>query len=132
MPDPVLASRVRPLVLLVDSHLDTRELYGIWLERAGLHVVHAASADEALHLVASEMGLPVIDGYEFCRRLRQRPETRDLPIIAVTAWAMPAEVQLAWEVGCDAVLPKPCAPETLLAAIARLLRLPSAPVARPS
>ena len=129
-----------PLVLLVDRHSDTRDLYRFWLERGGLRVADAASTSEALGLVASlgprivatEMGLPVVDGYELCRRLRQQTETRSLPIIAVTSWAMPGDVQRAWDVGCDAVLPKPCAPEALLAEIVRLLRSPFVPVARPA
>jgi len=137
---PVLSSSSQPLVLLVDGHSDTRDMYRMWLERGGLRVVDTASADEALvlvallgpRIVATEMGLPVMDGYEFCRRLRRQPETHRIPVIAVTSRVMRNEVERAWDAGCDAVLPKPCAPETLLVEIVRLLRLPSAPVARPS
>jgi CheY-like chemotaxis protein len=140
VPDTALSSSSPPLVLLVDAQSDRRDLYRSWLERGGVHVVDASSADEALvladlfapHVVATEMGLPAVDGYELCRQLRQRPETCHIPIIAVAAWAMADEVQRAWDVGCDAVVSKPCAPEALLAEIVRLLRLPSVPAAKPA
>ena len=138
--DAVLSSGPPPLVLLVDGHHDTRDMYRMWLERGGLRVVDAASADEALVLVdllgprvvATEMGFPVMDGYELCRRLRRQPETHRIPNNAVTSRVMRNEIERAWDAGCDAVLPKPCAPETLLVEIVRLLRLPPAPVARPA
>ena len=63
-----------------------------------------------------------------CADLKKSPETKGIPIIAVTAWEMGDCVEQARRAGCDLVLVKPCLPETLLTEIQRLLNLP---IARP-
>jgi CheY-like chemotaxis protein len=119
----------QPVVLVVDSDADTREMLRMCLDRCGIEATEAANAPEALakvseslpHAVLLDMALPGIDGYDLCRMLRERPDTHRTPIIAVTGYAFPADIQRAREVGCNAVLVKPCAPQHVLLELQRLL-----------
>jgi two-component system, cell cycle response regulator DivK len=118
-----------PVVLVVDSDADTREMLRMCLKHYGIEAAEAANAHDALqqvseslpHAVLLDMALPGIDGYDLCRMLRERPDTHRTPIIAVTGYAYPADIQRAREAGCDAVLVKPCAPQYVLLELQRLL-----------
>lgn len=79
-------------------------------------------------LVLMDLGLPVMDGYEATRRLRLEPGMFDLPIIALTAHAMPEDHARALEVGCDDYDVKPVDLERLLKKMAALLPDPNEPV----
>jgi CheY-like chemotaxis protein len=118
-----------PLVLVVDSDADTREMLRKCLNLYGIEAAEAADAHDALRKVSEsrplavllDMALPGIDGYDLCRTLRERPDTQRTPIIAVTGHAFPADVQRARDVGCNAVLLKPCPPQHILLELQRLL-----------
>jgi signal transduction histidine kinase/CheY-like chemotaxis protein len=64
-------------------------------------------------LILLDLMLPQVSGWEVARRLRQHPETRGLPIIAVSALARPQEREAALHAGCDAYLSKPFMPDDL-------------------
>jgi len=78
-------------------------------------LVRATNGEEALDLVTSErpdlvvmdIQLPKINGLEVTRRLRQMPEFRHVPIVALTAYAMKGDEEKCIEAGCDAYLAKP-------------------------
>ena len=119
-----------PLVLVVEGHDDTREMYAHWLAFSGLRVAQAASSAEAIEkartlkpdVIATAVGFGgYLDGLHVTETLKAFAETQHIPIIAVTAWAMGGAVERARRAGCEAVLIKPCLPETLLAEIQRLL-----------
>lgn len=106
-------------------------MYAQWLEFSGFRVAEAASADEALekavqlrpHVITTDIGLHgAADGCKLCERLKADERTREIPVIAVTAWAMSGHIERAKKAGCDSVLIKPCLPEELLAEIQRLLK----------
>ena len=59
------------------------------------------------NLVLMDIQLPQMDGYEVTRRLKAQDETKDIPIIAVTSFAMKGEEERAREAGCDAYVSKP-------------------------
>jgi len=67
------------------------------------------------------MGLPGMNGYDMCRRLRSDPLLKAVPIVAATGWCTPQHMQKAVDAGCDVVLCKPCPPDEIVAAIRRLL-----------
>ena len=70
----------------------------------------------------ADLGLPDFDGFEVCRQVKLRPDTRRVPVIAITGRAMALrDIEMAEEVGFHAVLIKPCPPETLVAAIGKAL-----------
>jgi two-component system, cell cycle response regulator DivK len=105
----------RPVVLLVDDYPDAREMYAEYLEFSGFDVVEAGNGQEALDraldrtpdVILMDLSLPVMDGWEATRQLKSALETRGIPIIALTAHAMPSDEQKAREAGCDDFDTKP-------------------------
>ena len=114
-------------ILLVDDEADTRETLARLLENHGAYVRVAASAEAALkaldlfepQLIISDIGMPDIDGYELLRQLRARlPE---VPAIALTAYAAPADIERATAAGFQKHIAKPVEVSELLAASGALL-----------
>lgn len=118
-----------PLVLVVEDDADTLAMYECCLEQSGFRVAEAMTAFSALRMlsetvpdvVLADIGLPGMDGVEFCRRLRQHPVAHSTPAVAVTGWAMATDLQRAREAGYNSVLVKPCDPAVLVQEIHRLL-----------
>ena len=81
----------------------------------------AAAAESPPDLIVMDIGLPGIDGVETTRRLRAITGTRNIPIVAVTAFAMPGDEQRMFEAGCDAFLTKPLRLSDLVATAEQLL-----------
>ena len=98
--------------------------FAVLVANDGLQGVAVATAEQP-HLVIMDLGLPVLDGWEAARRLKAAPETRHIPIIALSAHAMPGEREKALEAGCDDYDTKPVELPRLLAKIRALL--PDAP-----
>jgi CheY-like chemotaxis protein len=69
-----------------------------------------------------DMSLPVVDGWEATRRLKASKETQAIPVIALTAHAMPADLEKALQAGCEDYDTKPVELPRLLGKIERLLR----------
>jgi CheY-like chemotaxis protein len=84
----------RPIIVLVEDHADTRELYAMLLDSVGYDVYAVENGEAALDLihqvhpsaVVLDVGLPGIDGIELCARIRKHASFRNLPIIAVSGW----------------------------------------------
>ncbi|HYO16273.1 MAG TPA: response regulator [Thermoanaerobaculia bacterium] len=118
-----------PLVLVVDDVAHGREIFAEYLEFRGFRVATAADGQEAidqafeLHpdVILMDLSLPRIDGWEATRRLKADDRTRDIPVIALTAHALAAAHDKAMEVGCDAVVTKPCLPRDLEQEVRRQL-----------
>lgn len=118
-----------PLVLLVEDFVDAREMYRDYLEFSGFRVETAGDGREAIEkaracrpdLVLMDLSLPGIDGWEATRILKGDPDTRDMPIVALSAHAMAPEGQRASDAGCDGFIAKPCLPHELVAEITRFL-----------
>lgn len=104
-----------PTVLLVEDNDMNRDMLLRRLERRGYAVLVALDGAEAvamtkLHkpaVVLMDMSLPVMDGWEATRRLKADPDTRGIPVIALTAHALPAERDRALEAGCTSFETKP-------------------------
>jgi signal transduction histidine kinase len=117
----------RSRVLVVDDEEDARDLLRAVLERAGAAVETAMSAGEALHrlqrerfdLLLADIAMPDQDGLALIRALRALPGgPRDMPAIAVTAYASVREREVALEAGYGWHLPKPVEAEQLIATVA--------------
>ena len=118
-------------ILVVDDEADGREMLTRMLESWGAQVRAAGSADEAiaaLHddrpdLLISDIGMPRVDGYELMRRIRSMaaPDRRDLPAIALTAFARSEDAVKAQQAGYGVHLPKPVEPSRLFSTIASVL-----------
>jgi CheY-like chemotaxis protein len=126
---PTRRAQPPPVVLLVEDHADSRELYAVDLRHFGFRVEEAADSPQAFlaiaaqipDVVVADLHLPGVDGLHFCRTLKETPPTEHVPIIAITAMASPETQRAAEEAGCDAVLLKPCVPSELRAKIERVL-----------
>jgi two-component system, cell cycle response regulator DivK len=118
-----------PLVLVVDDVDHGREIFAEYLEFRGFRVATAADGLEALEkafelrpdVILMDLSLPGIDGWEATRRLKQDERTRHIPIIALTAHALASAHERAREVGCNAVVTKPCLPKDLELEVRRQL-----------
>jgi CheY-like chemotaxis protein len=75
-----------------------------------------------------DMSLPVLDGWEAAQRLKTNPETRSIPVIALTAHAMTADRERALAAGCDDYDTKPVELPRLLEKMERLLQRRQSPV----
>ena len=123
------ADRPVSTVLIVEDDAVTRRFYADALARSGYRVAQAANGSEALRsasagvsAVVADLGLPDFDGFEVCRHIKTQPRSSQVPVIALTGRAMALrDIELAEEVGFSAVLIKPCPPETLVAAVAKVL-----------
>jgi CheY-like chemotaxis protein len=117
----------RALILIVEDFDDARELYRDYLAFNGFRVETAVNGEEAIEkalalrpaLILMDLSLPVLDGWEATRRLKADRRTRRIPVVALSAHAMPAEGMRAREAGCDGFIVKPCLPEDLVAEISR-------------
>jgi two-component system cell cycle response regulator DivK len=122
-------------ILLVEDNEMNRDMLGRRLQRRSYEVVIAVDGaegvakaqTEAPDLILMDMSLPVIDGWEATRRLKVAPETRSIPIIALTAHAMSGDRDKAVEAGCDDYDTKPVEFDRLLAKIEALLNTTATP-----
>jgi CheY-like chemotaxis protein len=125
------AEEPAPLVLVVDDVDHGREIFAEYLEYRGFRVATAADGLEALEkafdlrpdVILMDLSLPGIDGWEATRRLKLDDRTRDIPVIALTAHALASAHDRAREVGCNAVVTKPCLPKDLELEVRRQLEL---------
>jgi CheY-like chemotaxis protein len=116
-------------VLLVEDNEMNRDMLSRRLERRGYQVVLALDGQQGLDLARSEapdlilmdMSLPVLDGWEATRQLKAAPETRTIPIIALTAHAMSSDRDKALAAGSDDYDTKPIELPRLLEKIEALL-----------
>ena len=119
-----------PRVLVVDDHPVNREVARIMVQAFGCEVVEAcdgheavdAAADHELDLVLMDVRMPRMDGLEATRRIRALPGARGaVPVVAMTADAMPEDVIRCLEAGMNAHLPKPVSQASLFAVVSRAL-----------
>ncbi len=117
-------------ILVVDDEEDILELVRYNLDREGYTVSCAASGEEALaaaaarpvDLIVLDLMLPGIDGLEVARRLRQSAETKETPIVMLTAKGEEADIVTGLELGADDYVTKPFSPRILIARIKAVIR----------
>ncbi|MCI0654542.1 MAG: response regulator [Methylococcaceae bacterium] len=116
-------------ILLVEDNEMNRDMLGRRLQRRGYQVLIAVDGGEGVSkaqsdhpdLILMDMSLPVLDGWEATRRLKTAADTRNIPIIALTAHAMSGDREKAIEAGCDDYDTKPIELDGLLGKIEALL-----------
>ncbi len=119
-----------PRVLIVEDEPDIVELVSYNLRQAGMEVDSAGDGESALERVAVQrpdliildVMLPGVDGLEFCRLLRQRPDVRDIPIMMLTARAEEVDRIVGLELGVDDYVTKPFSPRELVLRVKAILR----------
>jgi CheY-like chemotaxis protein len=118
-----------PLVLLVEDHQDTRQMYAEFLGPS-FEVIPAANGEEALaalrarrpDLVITDLSLPGMDGFELIAHIRRDPSLRAIPIVCLSGYGGHAHEQRARAAGSDRILQKPCMPDALADVIRELIR----------
>jgi two-component system, cell cycle response regulator DivK len=122
-------------ILLVEDNEMNRDMLGRRLQRRGYEVIIAIDGAEGVakaqtdapDLILMDMSLPVLDGWEATRRLKAAPDTRAIPIIALTAHAMSGDREKVMEAGADDYDVKPIEIDRLLEKIQSLLSKKAAP-----
>lgn len=116
-------------ILIIDDNVINLELVSYLLVAKGYVVKTASHAEEALkilktfqpHLILMDIQLPDIDGFQLTKKLKADPDYKNIPIIALTAYAMKGDKERILEAGCDGYIAKPINTRTLDDAIREYL-----------
>jgi len=116
-------------VLMAEDSAVNRELLRELLESQGCEVEEAWDGEEAIDMLSRkrpdivllDIGMPKLDGFGVIRKVREDPNLADLPVLAVTAYAMRGDREKGLELGFDGYLSKPVDRRLLFAEMDRLL-----------
>ena len=119
----------QPTILIVENEVSNRILIEKVLSTRGYRCLPASNGREALEvldrepvdLILTDLSMPVLDGYRTTQLIRARPGMAQVPIVAVTAYALNDENEAAMQIGCNEYLTKPFKPRQLLEVVDRLL-----------
>ncbi len=117
-------------ILVIEDEADIRELLQYNLGREGYQVLAVGDGESGLRearrgkpdLIVLDLMLPGMQGLEVCRLLRERPDTRSIPVIVLTAKADESDVILGLELGADDYIGKPFSVKELVARVRAVLR----------
>ncbi|MCB1237266.1 MAG: response regulator [Verrucomicrobiae bacterium] len=118
-----------PRILLVEDDAENLDMLSRRLRRRGFEVIPAMDGQRALELAGEvspdlillDLSLPILDGWEVAKRLKAAEQTRCIPIIALTAYAMASDEKKALDAGCDDFDTKPVMLDRLLEKMSRFL-----------
>ncbi len=122
---------MKQTVLIIEDNEQNLYLLTFILNKNGYEVVQARDGHEGIELagqvipslILMDIQLPVMDGYEVARILRSNPALAQVPIVAVTSYAMIGDRERALDAGCSGYMEKPINPETFIADIENYLSL---------
>ena len=125
-------SPLSPTVLVVEDHPDSLYIVSRLLDHVGYRVLQARSGEEAAELVRSTMpdlvlmdiAIPGIDGWEATRLIKADPATSHIPVVALTAMALPEDRDRSLEAGCVEHIVKPIEPSAVVAVVRRYVGSP--------
>ena len=117
-------------ILIVDDNAVNLKLIKVLLAKEGYLIQTAGSAEEALkcleaskpRLILMDIQLPGMDGLTLTRKLKDDPVTRDIRVVALTAYAMKGDEEKARAAGCDGYITKPIDTQALPGLIAEYLK----------
>jgi CheY-like chemotaxis protein len=116
-------------ILVIEDNEQNLYLVTFILEKSGYRVIPARDGREGLDLankvepalILLDIQLPLMDGYAVARELRKSPALADIPIVAVTSYAMMGDREQALAAGCTSYIEKPINPETFIKDIGKYL-----------
>jgi two-component system alkaline phosphatase synthesis response regulator PhoP len=116
-------------VLVVDDEVYILHILDFSLGAEGFEVITANNGELAIErakqelpdLIVLDIMMPVLDGYETCRRLKRLTETKDIPVVLLTAKGREADKKLGFEVGATDFIIKPFSPNRLIERIQEIL-----------
>lgn len=111
----------RSTIMVVDDFDDTRLMLKLWLEKKGFRVVEAENGDDAVRvakaerpaLIIMDIQMPLSDGLDATRRIRQHDDLRETPIVAVSAYGADEYRERAIAAGCTEYMSTPFEPGAL-------------------
>jgi two-component system cell cycle response regulator DivK len=117
-------------ILVVDDHPDNRQILRVLLDNAGYQMIEAEDGEGALvaaeeqrpDLILMDIQLPGLDGYEVTRKIKANSAIQNIPVIAVTSYALSGDEQKALAAGCVDYVTKPYSPMQLLERIKEHLK----------
>ncbi len=117
-------------VLVIEDNPDNLELISLALKRGGYEVLSAETGEEGVEMagrlkpyfILMDIDLPGIDGFEATRRIRASGGNGDIPIIAVTSYAMRGDMERILAAGCNGYFEKPIDPLGIVADIHKIIR----------
>jgi CheY-like chemotaxis protein len=123
-------STIKPKILVAEDERDIRELIGFTLRFAGLDVTLTKNGEEAVEqapqlkpdLIMLDVRMPKMTGYDACRALKKNPDTRNIPVVILSAKGQDGEIQEGKEAGADHYIVKPFAPDRLSEQVKEILR----------
>jgi len=129
MPPVPTSGTCQPTILIIENEVSNRILIERVLSTRGYRCISASNGQEALNildreyvdLILTDLSMPVLDGYRTTQLIRERPSMINVPIVAVTAYALNDENEAAMQIGCNEYLTKPFKPRQLLEVVDRLL-----------
>lgn len=116
-------------ILVAEDEKDIRELIAFTLRFSNFEVVLAANGVEAVEMAQAEqptlilmdVRMPRMTGYEACRQLKENPQTRDIPIVFLSAKGQESEIQQGLASGAEQYILKPFAPDELIRQVNEIL-----------
>jgi len=116
-------------ILVVDDEADILKAVTFRLKKSGYDVIEATDGQEALvlireqgpHLIILDLRLPIMSGWEVCRRIKSDDQFKHIPIILLTATAGAVNLSVTKELEIEGILVKPFEPEELLEKVKKLL-----------
>ncbi|MCK5329569.1 MAG: response regulator [Candidatus Latescibacteria bacterium] len=119
----------RKVILNVEDNEANRKIVRYLFESKGYKVIEAMDGEEGVRMAEQEqpdiilmdVQLPKLSGYEATLRIKANPALRDIPVIAVTSFALGGDDEKAMEAGCDDYIAKPFKPRDLLERVEKFL-----------
>lgn len=116
-------------ILIAEDERDIRDLVAFTLRFAGHEVFAAANGEEAVELapkvspdlILMDVRMPRMTGYEACKVMKTNPDLKDIPVVFLSAKGQESEIQQGLDVGAEAYLLKPFAPDQLTARVKEIL-----------
>ena len=117
-------------VLIIDDDIGSLKMLSAYLEELDFKILIARSGESGLekaklgrpNLILLDIIMPGIDGFETCRRLKENPDTKDIPVIFLSAKGQESEIQEGLEAGAMDYILKPFAPDELTSQVQRVLK----------
>jgi len=118
------------VIMTVDDSASVRQMVSFTLKQAGYEVVEAKDGQDALdklgassvNMLITDLNMPKIDGIKLIRKVREKPESRFMPIIMLTTESQDSKKKEGRAAGATGWIVKPFKPEQLLAVIKKVLR----------
>jgi two-component system cell cycle response regulator DivK len=116
-------------ILVIEDQEDNRRIVGDLLSSVGYEIIEAVTGEEGVakaetecpDLILMDIQLPGLDGYEATRLIKANPMLHQIPIIAVTSYALSGDDVKAYDAGCNGYISKPFSPRVLLAKVREFL-----------